>query len=49
MSNDQPCVKPYKTTYDWGTSYWMARLSQEVYTKEQESQKPNESQILASL
>ncbi len=42
-------VAPYKTELHHGNAYWMARLSQTVYTNEDESDKPDEEKILNDL
>ena len=43
-------VNPYKTVLDAGNAYWMARLSNEIYTEvEGESNTPDEEAILKSL
>ena len=42
-------VKPYKTAYDSGNAYWMARFSKEVYTKKDDEQIPDGDAILAAL
>ena len=42
-------VKPYKTRYDCGNAYWMARLSHAVYKDKKGSQSPDEKKILSSL
>ena len=43
-------VNPYKTVLDAGNAYWMARLSDEIYTEiEGERNTPDEQAILKSL
>ncbi len=43
-------VSEYKTTLDQGNAYWMARISDEAYTKTSETnQKPSETKILQNL
>ena len=42
-------VKPYKTRYDCGNAYWMARLSHAVYKDKKGTQSPDEKKILSSL
>lgn len=42
-------LKPYKTIYDHGNAYWMARLALSVYTKKKDSEIPDEGSILDDL
>ena len=42
-------VKPYKTAYDCGNAYWMARLALAVYTNQGNSQMPDTEVILDGL
>ena len=42
-------LEPYKTIYDCGNAYWMARLALAVYTKKKDMEKPDEDEILQDL